>query len=564
MSIIQSVRVGVAGVLRRYCSWRLLFPVFLGVLFGFGDEVSVRRGRLDCYSLTLYGKMLVFAVLFAVMFALVERLAHILTERERLDARPTFMFDWSPASIMVGFAGIAVCWLPYLVLLFPGVYWSDTSRQLVMYYGGEPIMDQHPFFDTYLFGWFADLGQLVFSNRLLGLYLLIVIQCFGMAALFSVMTSYIKRVGAPQWLCWTVYAVVSLFPLFPIMFSSLAKDTINALFVVPFMMLVAEIVRSQGSCLRRPGLAALLVVDSLLMCLTKKTCVYIVVAALLALCAIRFGAKLRLFLAGTAAALVAVMFALIPNVVFPLLSIEPGGKQEMIPFIAQQLAHDLKYESESFSDEDRAIIDGFFEYDSTAMGERYEPFQADAVKGNFSRGESSLTDVLGLWLRKTVEHPGGHLEAWLGISQGWISFHSKGDKPGYLLPYFSSNWYDERVTSYMQWPEETTLNRTVQIVYQSIQSVPVVNVLFFRSTWATVLPFLLCYMACGLRRGERKRAWLVLTPLLVSTATLFIAGVSGTGGEPTRYVFTSMIMIPVVAGFLLRQQRECATDMVEA
>lgn len=234
MSIIQSVRVGVAGMLRRYCSWRLLFPMFLGVLFGFGDEVSVRRGRLDCYSLMLYMKMLVFAVLFAVMFALVERLAHILTERERLDARPTFMFDWSPASIMVGFAGIAVCWLPYLVLLFPGVYWSDTSRQLVMYYGGEPIMDQHPFFDTYLFGWFADLGQLVFSNRLLGLYLLVGIQCFGMAALFSVMTSYIKRIGAPQWLCWTVYAVVSLFPLFPIMFSSLAKDTINALFVVPF------------------------------------------------------------------------------------------------------------------------------------------------------------------------------------------------------------------------------------------------------------------------------------------------------------------------------------------
>lgn len=554
MSIIQSVRVGVAGVLRRYCSWRLLFPVFLGVLFGFGDDVTVTGGTISLTSLMLYGKMLVYAAIFSVAFILVERFTHILNEHERLARKTTFMFGWNARSIGVGALGILVCWLPYLILLYPGVYWSDTTTQLVMYYGGEPIMDQHPFFDTYLFGWFADLGQLLFSSRIVGLYMLIVIQAMAMSALFALAISYARRVGAPQWFCWLVYGVIALFPLFPIMFSSLAKDTINAIFVVPFMLMVAEIVRSEGSCLRRPWFMALLAVDSLMMCLTKKTCVYIVIVALLALCVLKLGAKIRIILAGLAAALAAIMFALIPQFLFPALGVEPGGKQEMIPFVAQQLAHDLKYNGESFSDADRAIVDGFFEYGSDAMGQWYRPFLADAVKGTFSRDDSSLIDVLGLWLRKTVEHPVGHLEAWLGIAQGWISFRSIDAQPGYMLPYFASSWIDTRVTDYIQqWPEETVLNRVVQTVYETVETVPVVNMLFFRATWATILPFFLCYLACGLKRGDRGKVWLVLVSLIIAMATLFIAGVSGMGGEPTRYVFTPMVMTLVAAGVLLKR-----------
>lgn len=546
-----------AATIRACVSWRLLFPVVLGVLFALGDDVVSMEGRLHPTRLTLYCKMGIFAAMFCLMFILAERLILILGEHEREKTlepahRTPVMFDWTPVSVGIGACGIALCWLPYLIFQYPGVYWSDTSRQLVMYYGGEPVMDQHPFFDTYLFGWFADLGQLLFSDRVIGLYLLIVVQALAMAVLFALSASYIRRIGAPRWLCWTTYAIVALLPVFPVMFASLAKDTVNALFLLPFTMMMAETARTRGDCLRRPWLAALFAADALLVCLTKKTGVYIVVVALLALCLLRMGRRLRAMLAALAVALLAVMFVVIPQCVFPVLGVEPGGKQEMIPFVAQQLARDLKYDGDTFSEEDRRIIDGFFEYDSEQMGERYEPFSADAVKGMYSRDGSSLGDVLGLWLRKTVEHPVGHLEAWIDIAQGWISFRQSDGEPNYLVVYYASNWYDERVMDYMEWPQENPRNLVVQSVYETVRSVPVVNVLYYRSFWATVVPFFLCYLAFGLRGRRRSEGLAMLSPLLTAMATLFIAGVSGMGGEPTRYVFSLMVMAPVVCGVLLR------------
>lgn len=549
---------GLAGVAER--PWRLAIPVILGVAFALGDDVAMTGGRLYPNRPLLYIKMLVFMAFFTVVFVFAERLIRVLTEREQTTARSSVWFQWSPQSILLGGVVMLLCWLPYLVAQYPGVYWSDTSRQLVMYYGGEPIMDQHPFLDTYVFGWFADLGQLLFSNRILGLYLLIIVQAVAVTVMLSAAVSDMQRIGAPRWLCIGAYAVMALFPLFPVMFSSLAKETINAVVAIPFTMMVAEIARNEGSCLKRPWFMALLAVDALLMCLTKKTCVYIVIFSLLALCVLRMGARLRAILVGLASVLAVIMMVVIPHVVFPALDIQPGGKQEMVPVIAQQLAHDLNDHGDEFTDEDRAIIDGFFEYDSTAMAQRYDPFQADAVKGAYTRDESSLMDVLGLWLRKTVEYPLGHLEAWLATSQGWISFRGQGGVPGYLIPYFASNWYTEQVTDYMAWPQETTRNQAVQAVYETVQGLPLVNGLFFRATWATVVPAFLCYLACGLPRGARRRAWTVLVPLLVSTATLFIAGVSGEGGEPTRYVFTSMLMVPMMAGIVMAAGKETRVD----
>lgn len=539
---------GLVGIVEH--PWRLAIPVILGVVFALGDDVVMMGGRLYPTRPLLYAKMLVFIAFFTVVFVLVERLIRMLAEREQANTRSSIWFRWSPQSILLGAAVILICWLPYLIVQYPGVYWSDTSRQLVMYYGGEPIMDQHPFFDTYVFGWFADLGQLLFSDRILGLYLLIILQTIAVTVLLSATVSDMRRIGAPRWLCIVMYAVMALFPLFPVMFSSLAKETINAIVVIPFIMMVAEIVRTEGACLKRPWFTVVLAADTLLICLTKKTGVYIVIITLLALCALRLGAKLRAMLIGIATALAVIMMAVIPYVVFPALDIQPGGKQEMVPVIAQQLAHDLKDHGDEFTEEDRTIIDGFFEYDSTAMAQRYDPFQADAVKGMYARDESSLTDVLGLWLRKTLEYPLGHLEAWLATSHGWISFRGPSGAPGYLIPYFASNWYTEQVTDYMTWPQETVRNHAVQTVYETVQGLPLVNSLFFRATWATVVPAFLCYLACGLPRGSRRNAWMVLAPLLMSTATLFIAGVSGEGGEPTRYVFTSILLAPMTMAFV--------------
>lgn len=78
---------------------------------------------------------------------------------------------------------IYACWAPLLVLLFPGVIWWDTRQQLLQYNGlpnalsEGAIADHHPVLDTYLYGWFTDLGRALGSVDA-GVYVFCLVQAF--------------------------------------------------------------------------------------------------------------------------------------------------------------------------------------------------------------------------------------------------------------------------------------------------------------------------------------------------------------------------------------------------
>lgn len=87
------------------------------------------------------------------------------------------------------------------LFLFPGVYWSDTSKQLLIHYGVEEFTDHHPFALTYLFGAFADFGEQTFGNPILGLHCLIVLQLIAAIMLLSVTVLYTHKMGLSRRAC---------------------------------------------------------------------------------------------------------------------------------------------------------------------------------------------------------------------------------------------------------------------------------------------------------------------------------------------------------------------------
>ena len=100
---------------RTDLQWRLLFPIMLGLLFALDDEVVATGGHLYPTRPQLYVKAVIYMAVFAAAFILVERGAALLTARERFESRSSIWFGWSPRSVAIGAAGIAACWLPYLI-----------------------------------------------------------------------------------------------------------------------------------------------------------------------------------------------------------------------------------------------------------------------------------------------------------------------------------------------------------------------------------------------------------------------------------------------------------------
>ena len=551
---------------------RIIVPLILGVMFALGDEASNPDGRILQSWSALLSKMVLFCALFCLLFHLADVLLARLHEKQvtaladAQDVHRFFGHTWSVGDWLKNAAVIIVCWLPYIFWLFPGVYWSDTSKQLLIHYGVEKFTDHHPFALTYLFGWFADFGQWAFNNPIYGLYLIIAVQLIAAPLIFSWLILYTRKMGISPLLCNIELAFFALFPLFPVMFSSLAKDTISVLFFIPFCILFVDVIRSKGASISNPWIIMAILFCGLMTCLSKKAGVYVVVPSLLLMFIIHVSKKAKVIAFAIGAVIAIIMMVIIPKAIMPALNIEPGGKQESIPFAIQQVAHDVKYNGEDMTPQEKKLVSDFLTIDYKKIPEAYDPQIADPVKGTSLKNPALFGDFVKLWLKKTVEHPVGHLESWMGLVRGWFSFSNNDGTPSYMVVCTESAWYYDPILKYVpQWPLKASHSEAARSVYDMEQSVPVLNVLFSRAFWASILPCFMLYMALRPGKGKWHRVASML-PVDMSFVYLLLVPVSGMGGEPTRYVLQLICIAPLFLAFMCgkRQQADCGSNHVEA
>ena len=309
-----------------------------------------------------------------------------------------------------------------------------------------------------------------------------------------------------------------------------------------FFLQVEKAVNSHGKSLSSlRGLFSVIVI-AILLSLTKKTMAYVAAPSLLALAFIAYKGRKRFAVLAALITAIAV-FYLYPSILLPGLNVAPGGKQEAIAVPIQQIAHDVTYNGENITSKEREIINGVLSCNYEDIPALYNFEIVDAIKGRSVRDESLLPDFIKLWLKKSLEHPLGHLEAWLGLSHGWLSFRNEDGSANFMVILTESLWYEEPVLNYIDWPSSDSLNLAVRRFYDFSQSIPIINSLFYRSTWATILPFALVYIALGKHRNI-LRSLVYLSPIILSTISLALVPVSGMGEEPTRYVFQCVCVIP--------------------
>ncbi|PLS28810.1 DUF6020 family protein [Bifidobacterium parmae] len=541
---------------------RIAVPIVLGIVFGLCDAIVNTDGRLYLNHVSVWLRMAMFVLLFVVAFIGVDlfrervRAGTLVAGRPESAADPAICklldYSWTPRALLKLWGVILVCWLPYMVMLFPGVYWADDSGQLLEHYGANVFTDHHPFLVTMLYGGMADIGQSLFGNPIMGLYILVLLQQLFMPLMLALTVMYCARLGANKVICTLELMLYALFPAFPILFSSLVKDTLSALFFTPFCLLFVEVIRRRKSVVP-PMLYVGLFATGLLSCLTKKPCVYIIVPSLIFLCALGLAKRTKIVVAALGVLIAAIMLVFIPKVALPAVHAQPGGKQEAIPYAIQMVAHDVKYGGGDMSATDRQLVSDFLSVDYDKIPEVYTFYSADPVKLRSLKNPDLMGDFLKLWVRKSAEHPVGNLEAYLGLVQGWFDFRSYDGTPAYMVVLTDSEWFNKQILDFVpQWPVKSKAGSTVRDVYDAAQSVPVLNLLFTKALWASIIPFFLLYEV--LRPGKGKFQRLVaMMPLNMSFACLLMVPISAMGGEPTRYILQLMCVIPLFLVSVLRE-----------
>lgn len=496
---------------------------------------------------------------------------------------------------------ITVCWLPWMILLWPvniaadtiaqimwvrsGYVWDPSSRAVDL---GSTMNDQHPWLDTVIYGFFDQLGLAMGSERW-GLYLLAVLQTLAIAAALAVVLTYLGGVMRVPWqYCTAALAFLGITPLFGRTAMAIVKDTTSMPFFLLLMVLMIEYVR-QACASEHPGpwLIVGIVVLAVVCAETRKIAMEIIAASFLVFAVTLRGRRLlSLSLAVIPVALVSVITA----VVFPLLHVAPGGRQEMISIPLQQTLYVVaKYDGypsgmqpadsnktaasttaaatdSLLSADDRAVVDAV-NVCTTSQLRRYlliEPHRnreigsADTIKDRCYDRNATTGDAarfLLLWARLGVTHVGDYLHAvpWLRDPFTMSSYYDEGW-------YVRWGWESEHPQRVIL-PEYHSTDHSAQkslpqrygaAIYKALAHMPGVSFLMSEATYVVFVP-LTALALCRLAGADQRRNLVLFAPWVLTILTLMLLP-----GHQTRYTWTLAFGAVIVAAIPLMQLGEAS------
>ena len=465
----------------------------------------------------------------------------------------------TPKSIALFALVMCVCWIPYMVAMYPGSMNWDTFYQISMYQETFPVYvipwidtqsivdvwlsDHHPVFDTLLYGVFAKTSLDLTGTWHVGVFVFCLIQCYLTCAVFSAAVAYLRHVEAPVPLRIGIYLFFLLMPFFPMYGMTMLKDSTNALVFVPYFLMFVEAVRTKGAFLRENRTAAIwFLVLAILVVLTKKTGVYVVVPTCI-VCAIVFRGAWKHFVV-QAASVGVLMWVILPIIVFPLANIIPGGTQEPLNWMFQQTARYVVLYGDEVTADERAAIDAVIDYDK--LESEYVFNDSDTVKAWYRYDTVTTSDLLGYiatWAEMGLKHPEVYFQSIVCTASPFFNAHGVMGVHGQ-----TGDGVATEAEEYIWQPSQLQLNlyrNSVFNTYQALVDSPVTALLFRVGPYAAWIPLIaMCYLA----RRREKQALIMMPVILILASCLF------TPIFHARYALSIIYVAPVIVGLLFSRR----------
>ncbi len=438
---------------------------------------------------------------------------------------------------------IFICWLPVVIMMFPGTVvndtWTQIDRFITLTHGGI-INDHHPILDTLITGGYITGIAKLFGSFDLAFFSYVLLQsivtCLVLA--YSIIYAH-ERLSLNKNHLSVFIIIYCFFPIFPLITQTISKDAIFCWVYVLFFIQFIELVRSNGNSLKSAKPLCLFIVTIILCALTKKIGLYVISGSLIiSLLFIRSAWKQVL---GSILSLLMVMFGIMPFLL-GLMGVEKGGLQEMFSLPFQMTARYSTMYNDATESEISVIESVLGRYEQ--LPEKYVPNNADPIKGGEQLGQDGdYTKYVKTWLKQGFRHPDAYLLATLDMLSGWFSLNE-------FKPLMNMDWHNWITESSYVGEEQTKrppffekTSRLLERIYDFVYSIPIIGLPLTFVFYIAILPFsaLLWLLA-----SRQKKAWLVLVPLGLSIILgCFLSPVSDTT-EGSRYLFPIVFSMPLL------------------
>lgn len=425
-------------------------------------------------------------------------------------------------------AALLVCWLPYLLAFYPGLFTYDISWQYQQYQTWE-LNTHHPLLHTLLVGGFCELGWHLFGYPVKGLLMYTLFQMALMALAMASAISLLYRHHAPAWVCWLMLIADAVLPFNTLLAVSSTKDTLFSGAVLYLCVLLVEMLLEKDT-LRRPGWMIRFVLAQAAVGLMRNNG-FICIAVLVLVSAVGLIRHRRTAKRLLALSLCGLMLYSGTNTGLKAATgAQDGHFREMLSVPLQQLGrvHHLT------DDEAKPEIEKWL-----PTVELYSPHLADFVKNMFDAEKEELPELFRLWAEVGRRHPIIYVDSMLATSAGF--YHIDAMPTGlYLETSFHEDegwWLKED----SKWPG---LRDLLARLYSNNEflDIPILNALLSPALWVWML-VLAFFAALCTRHHAAALAGLVC-------AALYLTALLGPC-VMVRYVYPFMLAAPLLLGTVM-------------
>lgn len=435
---------------------------------------------------------------------------------------------------------LLLCWLPYLLAVWPGTVSNDSITQLTEIFGVKPLSNGNPVFQTGLLYAAVWVGQTWLGSADAAVALYVCVQALLMAWLLGYTLARLAGARLPAWLVPLAAAFFALNPVFPVFAFCVGKDTNFAMAVLWFTLMAWRVLESKWPPFRT---TAGLCLSAVLCALLRNAGAGVALITLLALLLNTLRGEQRQWRASLVAILLVGGALFAQNTgVLPALNALPMPATENWSVPLQQVARTVA--GETLTAQEREAIDATLPAD--ALQAAYVGELSDPVKALWRETATpeQTAAFFGTWLRLGLKHPATYLSATFHNSYGYLlAGYVSTLKPTFLLG------MEGRATA-LEAAFPFTVNPRAAAWKQALQTL--FGVAPFRLLVAPGAYGWLTLMAVAGALGcLRRRALVCMLPALVTLVGCMFSAVNGY----FRYAMPLYFLAPVLLALLAQALR---------
>ena len=417
-----------------------------------------------------------------------------------------------------------ICWIPYLLIYWPGFIFGDTLSSLAQATGLASYSNHHPFLYTMFIKACLKIGNILGIGNTGGCVLYCLVQMGFMAYVFAYLSRWITtRCSLKNYWVLIVVLIFSLSPYIATYSIAMWKDPFFSTALVLTTVLLMDFILSKGTILKTskawlPCLAVLL----LIVMFSRNNGIYIIACIEIILLVYwlvtrkKFGHSFTHIgkLTGSIACTLALCLV-VTGPVYRALDVASSPKVESVGILLNQMARVAALDGD-MTEGDREYLNSIVPLDEYKT--LYSPTCTDNLKWSTSFNSAALEDdFFGHWLSLFIQNPRVYFEAWELQTFG---FWTVNQSDVYAKLNIISGVPHNTIEAYTVYLDTYQINAENKLGHDSLRDVFPQD---SRSIPISVIFWSVAFLSICLCLSGRARWVIALVPSLALLGTLIVA-----------------------------------------